>query len=196
VPDIAPSPFAGDSSASAGTGCRGVEASQQVPVALPKCRARLFDAGLTSVATVYEILCTKTESGMRRFQIFAALGPFLSWFICIAFAFALTYPGPIFEDGRYWPASFMVCYAFALLPLLATAYIDRKLSHYRWRVLVCGLAGFGMATALYYILTHEGGSEQDFQKFRQYWFFVGLVWGLPAAACSWLSGQKQNRSAM
>lgn len=112
--------------------------------------------------------------------------------VCIAFAFALTYPGPIFEDERYWPASFMVCCTFALLPLLITAWIDCRLSGNRWRVPACGFAGFGMATALHYMITHEGGVEADMQKYYDHWFSVGLVWGLPAAVCSWLAGQKQN----
>src|SRR5205085_973313 len=55
----------------------------------------------------------------------------------------------------------MVCYAFALLPLVATAYIDRKLSHCRWRALVCGSAGFGIAFAPYHILMHESGSGSE-----------------------------------
>ena len=61
----------------------------------------------------------------------------------------------------------------------------------RWRVLVCGLAGFGTAAGLLVILTLEGGSEQELKGFRDYWFFVGLLWGLPAAVCSWLSGLKK-----
>ena len=44
----------------------------------------------------------------------------------------------------------------------------------RWRVLVCGLAGFGTAAGLLVILTLEGGSEQELKGFRDYWFFVGL----------------------
>jgi hypothetical protein len=82
----------------------------------------------------------------------------------------------------------MVCFTFALLPLLATAYIDRKLSRHSWRSLVCFVAGFGMATALYYMITHEGGVEADMQKFRETWFYAGLVWGLPALVCSWVAG--------
>ncbi|MGE3144723.1 MAG: hypothetical protein AB7K35_03955 [Pseudorhodoplanes sp.] len=126
---------------------------------------------------------------MKNVPVFVLLGPFLSWLLCLAFAFAITPEGqPIFEDARYWPASFMVCYAFAIPPLLLTAWMDRRLSHYRWRFLVCGLAGFGMATALHYMITHEGGSEANMQKFYEYWFPVGLVWGLPAAICSFLHG--------
>jgi hypothetical protein len=65
--------------------------------------------------------------------------------------------------------------------------MDRRLS--RWRPLVSGLAGFGIATGLC-ILMHEGGSSRDAKKLQHYLFAVGLVWGLPAAVCSWLAGKE------
>jgi hypothetical protein len=103
---------------------------------------------------------------------------------------------PIFDDDRYWPASFMVCCTFALLPLWAAASVDRKLSHYRLRSFACFAVGFGLATALHYMITHEGGVEADMQKYYEHWFSVGLVWGLPALVCSWLVDRNQNGSAM
>jgi Na+/melibiose symporter-like transporter len=132
---------------------------------------------------------------MKRIPTFVLLGPFLSWLICLAFAAALMYPKPIFEDARYWPASFMVCYAFSALPMLLTAWIDRRLSEKPWRSLVCGLAGFGIAFALYYGLMHEGGREEDAKIFQKYWFYVGLVWGLPAVVCSWLVGMMKSKAS-
>lgn len=128
------------------------------------------------------------DVGMKRIPAFLLLGPVLSWLVCVAIAFALTPSGqPIFEDDRYWLASFMVCTTFALLPLWATAYIDRKLSQYWWRPIVCFVAGFGMATVLHYMITHEGGVEANMQIYRESWFYVGLVWALPAAICSLIS---------
>lgn len=85
--------------------------------------------------------------------------------------------------GQALFASLFGSYGLSLLPMLVVAWIDRWLSHYRWRVLVCFVAGFGMAIALLYILAKEGIKE-----FQQHWFFVGLV-DLPAGVCSWLSGR-------
>jgi hypothetical protein len=103
----------------------------------------------------------RLSARMKRIPTFLLLGPFLSWLTCIAIAFSITPNGqPIFEDDRYWPASFMVCCTFALLPLWATAHIDRKLSRYRLRSVACFAVGFGLATALHYTITHEGGVER------------------------------------
>lgn len=121
-------------------------------------------------------------------RIFAILGPFLAWLISIAFLFAAAHPKPVFEDDRYWISSFMVCYAFSIAPLLLAAWIDRRLAGNWWRSLACFAAGFAIAVVLFYILTHEGGRQEDIKGFHQYWFNVGLVWGLPAAVCSWLVG--------
>lgn len=119
--------------------------------------------------------------------IFAVLGPFLAWIICIGLLAAVEYPKPVFEDGRYWIPSVMVAYAFSIFPLLFTAWIDRRLSGKWWRSIACFAAGFAIAFVLYYILTHEGGREEEAKIFRQHWFYVGLVWGVPAAVCSWVS---------
>ncbi len=124
-----------------------------------------------------------------RKKIFAVLGPFPAWLVGIAFLAAVEYPKPVFEDGRYWIPSVMVCYAFSFLPLLFTAWIDRRLADKWWRSIVCFAAGFGLAVALYYGITHEGGREETMRGFHQYWLYVGLVWGLPAAVCSWVVGK-------
>jgi len=129
---------------------------------------------------------------MKSNSVFLLLGPLLSWLYCIACLTVVTYPGPVFEDDRWWPSSFMVCFAFALLPLAATAAIDRKLAHLRWRALVCFLAGFGIADGLLLLLTLESGSKEGVQKFAEVWWYVGGVWGVPAAICSWVVGLDQH----
>jgi hypothetical protein len=129
---------------------------------------------------------------MKNNGVFVLLGPFLAWLIGIVLASVSMYPRPVFEEWHYWPASFMVCYTFSFPPLLLTAWVDRRLSRHRWRFLVCGLAGFGIAVALYSMLMHEGGREADAALFWENWFYVGLVWGLPAAMCSLLAGEKQE----
>jgi hypothetical protein len=131
---------------------------------------------------------------MTRLRLFAALGPLLAWLYCIAFLAART-DGPIFEDGRYWLPSLMVCYAFSILPMLFTAWVDRRLSDRWWRSLACGLAGFGIAFVLYYGLTHDGPAAAEHAKmFQRDWFYVGLVWGLPAVVCSWVMGLDRKES--
>ena len=121
---------------------------------------------------------------MRRLAFFVLLGRFLIWFIFVAIALAHS-DRLMLEERRYFPASLLACYAIAPLPQLVIAHTDHRLSRNRWRVLVCFLVGFGMAVALFYSLA-EGGGEKEF---RQYWFFLGLMVGLPAAVCSWLSGR-------
>ena len=129
---------------------------------------------------------------MKRIPLFVLVGPLVAWLT----AFGLltrTVEGPIFEEARYWLASFLACYAFSIPPLLVTAWIDRRVP--RGRPLVCGLAGFAIAFVLYYIFMHEGGREEDIRIFHRHWFSVGLVWGLPAAVCSWLAGMMNQSKA-
>ena len=131
---------------------------------------------------------------MKRNPIFLLFGPFLSWLYCIACLTIVTYPGPVFEDDRWWPSSFMVCFTFALLPLWATAVIDRRWSHLSWRALICFLAGFAMASGLLLLLTLENGTAEQMQKFTEVWWYVGGVWGVPAAICSWIVGLDQQET--
>lgn len=133
-------------------------------------------------------MCLLNE-GEPRMIIFAVLGPLLAWLIAIAFLVAVSDPKPVFENGWYWPASLMVSYAFSILPMMFAGWIDSRLSGQWWRSIACFAVGFGLAFALYYGLTHEGGQEESAQIFQKFWFQVGLVWGLPAAVCSWVLGK-------
>lgn len=133
---------------------------------------------------------------MRRIPTFLLLGPFLAWLISIAFLVAVAYPKPLFEHAWYWPSSLILSYMFSILPLFATAWIDGRLSRKWWRSLVCFAAGFGIAFALYYQFMHEGTSgPENARRFRESWFYVGLVWGLPAAVCSCLVGVTKSGRA-
>lgn len=125
---------------------------------------------------------------MKPSPVFLLLGPFLSWLYSIGCLYIVTYPGPVFEDERWWPASFMICFTFALLPMAVAALIDNKLSHLRWRSLVCFLAGFALASGLLLLLTLEDGTKEQMQRFSEVWWYVGAAWGLPAAICSWVVG--------
>jgi hypothetical protein len=125
---------------------------------------------------------------MRRVSFFILLGPFLSWLIFIAMLSPKLLTGPRFDGGlQFFLIALLVCYAPGVLLFLVIAGIDHLLSRYHWRILVCAVVGFGAAYTLFYIGA-QGGPEKDFQ---QYWFFLGLMGGIPAAVCSWLSREKQ-----
>jgi hypothetical protein len=126
-----------------------------------------------------------------RIRTFIVLGPFLAWLISIVFLVAVSYPKPLFEQAWYWPSSLILAYMFSVLPMFLAGWIDQKLSAKWWRSIACFAAGFGIAVALYYQFTHEGTSgPENAKEFRESWFYVGLVWGVPAAVCSWLSSQR------
>ena len=129
---------------------------------------------------------------MKRVGYFVLLGPFLSWLVFIAMLSPKLLTGPKFDGALpFFFIALLVCYVPGVLPLLVIAGIDHLLSRYQWRILVCAVVGFGAAYTLFYFLA-QGGPEKDF---RQYWFFLGLMGGIPAAVCSWLSGEKQNERA-
>jgi hypothetical protein len=99
---------------------------------------------------------------------------------------------PRFDGGlQFFAVALLVCYVFGAVPLLVLAGIDHLLSRYRWRLLVCAVAGFG-TTYILFNYAAQGGAEKDFQT---YWFGLGLMGAIPAAVCSWLSGHKHEASA-
>jgi len=123
---------------------------------------------------------------MSRLPIFVLLGPLLSWLILIAMLSPRLLTGPMFDEGwRMFFASLFGSYGITFLPLVAIAYIDRRLAHHRWRILACTVVGVGWTIALFYSIT-EGVVEKEH---LHHWFLVALVGGLPAAVCSWLSGR-------
>jgi hypothetical protein len=130
------------------------------------------------------------EGGMRRLSFFILLGPFLSWFIFIAMLLPKLLTGPTFDGAfEFFLIALLVCYVPGVLPLLVIAGIDYLLSRYHWAigVLVCAVVGFGAAYALFYFGAQAAGAQKDFQE---YGFFLGLMGGIPAAVCSWLSSEK------
>ena len=127
---------------------------------------------------------------MRRVSFFVLLGPFLSWLIFVAMLLPKLLTGPRFDGAsEFFLIALLVCYAPGVLPFFVIAGIDHLLSRYHWTVgvLVCAVAGFGAAYALFYAGAQAAGAQKDFQ---QYGFFLGLIGGIPAAACSWLSSRK------
>ena len=139
--------------------------------------------------------CGYGEGGVNkqvdpRTLYFALLGPFLTWLVLLVFGLSQTYPGPIFDDERWWPITFLGSYGISLLPLLLIARIDRKMAGNHWRVPVCFAVGFVLGVGLLNSVTAVGYEK----LFVQAWFYFGLMWGLPAGVCSWLSSEKQNGS--
>ena len=130
---------------------------------------------------------------MRRVSFFVLLGPFLSWLIFIAMLLPKLLTGPRFDGALpFFFIALLICYVAGVLPLLVIAGIDHLMSRYQWRVLVCAVVGFGVACTLFYFGAQAAGVPRDFQE---YWFFLGLMGGIPAGVCSWLSSEKQNGSA-
>ena len=129
---------------------------------------------------------------MRRVSFFVLLGPFLSWLVFFAMLLPKLLTGPKFDGAlQFFFVALVVCYVGGVLPLLVIAGLDHLLSRYHWRVLDCAVVGFGAAYTLFYFGAQAVGAPRDFQE---YWFFLGLMGGIAAGVCSWLSSDKQNGS--
>jgi hypothetical protein len=127
---------------------------------------------------------------MKRYLIFAALGPFLGGFLLL---FATTY------TSGYWTQTsaaevaklFVVfaktlqyAYLFGILPALMIGAVDDILFHVKginWalRMLIVGAVGFTAAELLY----GSRGPDSGVIQFLLY----GLVGFVPATISSWLS---------
>lgn len=108
---------------------------------------------------------------MKRFLIFPAVFPPLAFVV-------LTAPGG-FEMILDWIVS---VYAIAVLPALLLAWIDWGLSAKPTRVRVMGTAATAaLAAVLITCFLYRGWDE------LRPFLMAGLVGGVPAAVCSWLS---------
>lgn len=113
-------------------------------------------------------LASGYEESMRRFLIFAALFPPLALVVFTA------------PDGFKNVLDWMVmAYAIAVIPALLLAWVDWALSAKPLRVM--GTA-FTAALAAILIMRFLSGSHELWPV-----LMVGLVGGVPAAVCSWLS---------
>ena len=134
------------------------------------------------------------EGGMRRLWFFVLLAPFLCWSVFVAMLLPKLLTGPRFDGAsEFFLIALLVCYVPGVLTFLVIAGIDYLLSRYHWTigVLVCAMVGFGAAYILFYFGAQAAGAQSDFQ---QYGVFLGLMGGIPAGVCSWLSREKQNGS--
>jgi hypothetical protein len=127
---------------------------------------------------------------MKRYLIFAALGPFLGgFFLLIATTVMSGY-----WDQPTWSAvtklfvvflkTLQYSYLFGILPLLMIAAIDDIVFHVKriapvFRMVIVGLIAFVAAGFIYGSRGSDSGALQ--------FFLYGLVGLVPAAVCSWLA---------
>jgi hypothetical protein len=121
---------------------------------------------------------------MKRIAIFALLGPLLGfiwgfWIFWQIFSWVLG-DGSTFD----WHQVILIplAYAVGIVPCLVTGLFDHFLGSTRWRVLWTALFGYAAAllplvVSIQYI---HGPAVLIF----------GIVGVVPAAVCSWLSGEK------
>ena len=113
---------------------------------------------------------------MKRFLIFTVLFPPLALVVFTA------------PDGFKNLLDWMVmAYAIAVIPALLLAWVDWALSAKPTRLRVLGTAVTAALAAVLIVLFMSGGSDELWPV-----LMVGLVGGVPAALCSWLSDQSMR----
>jgi hypothetical protein len=127
---------------------------------------------------------------MKRYLIFAVLGPFIGGFLLL---FATTYASGYWNEtslgevGKLFVVfakTLQYAYLFGIIPALMIASIDDILWHVKkisWpvRLLIVGVVGFIAAELLY----GSRGPDSGIVQFILY----GLVGFVPAVLSSWLS---------
>jgi hypothetical protein len=127
---------------------------------------------------------------MKRYLIFAALGPFLGGFLLL---FATTYTSGYWTQTNaaevaklfvVFAKTLQYAYLFGILPALMIGAVDDILFHVKrinWvlRMLIVGAVGFIAAELLY----GSRGQDSGVIQFLLY----GLVGFVPATISSWLS---------
>jgi uncharacterized membrane protein YeaQ/YmgE (transglycosylase-associated protein family) len=127
---------------------------------------------------------------MKRYLIFAALGPFLGGFFLLVATTVMSG----YWDQRSWTEitklfvvflkTLQYSYLFGILPLLMIAAIDDIVFHVKrvvpvLRMVIVGLIAFFAAEFIY----GSRGSDSGVLQFILY----GLVGFVPAVVCSWLA---------
>src|SRR3954467_14101058 len=137
------------------------------------------------------------RGGMRRYVIFAALGPFLGGFLLLIATTVMsgywteTNIGEVEKIFVVLFSTLQYTYLFGILPAMAVAAIDDILCHVKrinptLRMLIVGAVAFTAAELLY----GSRGSDSGTLQFILY----GLVGLVPAMLSSWLA--QDNRSAV
>jgi hypothetical protein len=127
---------------------------------------------------------------MKRYLIFAALGPLLGGFFLLVATTVMSG----YWDQPTWSAvtklfvvflkTLQYSYLFGILPLLMIAAIDDIVFHVKrivpvLRMMIVGAIAFVAAAFLYGSRGSDSGALQ--------FFLYGLVGLVPAAVCSWLA---------
>jgi hypothetical protein len=128
---------------------------------------------------------------MKRYLIFAALGPLLSGFLLLLVTTTMSgywsRPPSAAEIGRLltvFAKTLQYSYLFGILPLLMIAAVDDIICHVKRitpvaRMLIVGVIAFGAAELLY----GSRGSDSGAVQFILY----GLVGFIPVVISSWLA---------
>ena len=135
---------------------------------------------------------------MKRYLIFAALGPFLGGFLLLVATTVMSgyWSEPsLAEATRFFVAfvkSLQYSYLFGILPVLMFAAVDDILFHIKRmgavvRMLLVGAMAFMAAELLY----GSRGSDSGATQFILY----GLVGFVPATISSWLAHEAIDRPA-
>lgn len=125
---------------------------------------------------------------MKRLPVFALLGPLSCWLLVVAGAWIVFGVGPLDEGGQMFVGGLFGTFGVILPFMLALAWVDGRLSRVRWRIPAVALVAFVVSLAVFFELTRESESMENWEYFRQYWWMMGLVLALPAALCSWVAG--------
>lgn len=133
---------------------------------------------------------------MKRLTNFVLFGPLLIWVTFVAMLLPLIIGPQGFAGlGEFLFIALLICYAPGIIPLLALAGLDEVMSRHRvnvWlRVLICGAIGFAAAFALFYYLLKAAGARQEIEL---YGLWLGLMGGVPAVVCTWLSGRNKMKA--
>jgi len=127
---------------------------------------------------------------MKRYLIFAALGPFLGGFFLLVATTVMSgyWNQPSWSEVTKLFVVFLktlqYSYLFGILPLLMIAAVDDIVFHVKRivpviRMLIVGLIAFFAAEFLY------GGRGSDAGALQ--YFLYGLVGFVPGVVCSWLA---------
>jgi uncharacterized membrane protein YeaQ/YmgE (transglycosylase-associated protein family) len=137
---------------------------------------------------------------MKRYVIFAALGPLLGGFWLLLTSTVVSgywsRPPSLLETEKLlavFATTLQYSYLFGILPALMIGAVDDILSHVKRigpvvRMLIVGLIAFTAAELLY----GSRGPDSGFLQFILY----GLVGFIPVAVSSWLAHQVIDKPAM
>jgi hypothetical protein len=133
------------------------------------------------------------QLNMKRATNFVLIGPLLIWLTFLALLSPKIAVRGFTGAEEFFLIALLVCYAPGIIPLLAVAGVDELMARYLvnvWlRTLVCAGIGFAVAYALFWYGSEAVGAQRDF---AQYGMWTGLLGGVPAAICSWLSSRNKT----